>query len=88
MRETMARLESRLDPKRFIRIHRSTIVNFDRLRLHAEVEINLHRKHEPKERPAGDRGSASDPWVVHDEGVHPPLIGTIEAVKTSGATKR
>jgi two-component system, LytTR family, response regulator len=32
MRETMARLESRLDPKHFIRIHRSTIVNIDRLR--------------------------------------------------------
>ena len=32
MRETMARLEARLDPKRFIRIHRSTIVNVDRLR--------------------------------------------------------
>jgi len=32
MRETMARLEARLDPKRFIRIHRSTIVNFDRMR--------------------------------------------------------
>ncbi|MEO5961440.1 MAG: LytTR family DNA-binding domain-containing protein, partial [Opitutaceae bacterium] len=32
MRETMARLEVRLDPKRFIRIHRSTIVNIDRLR--------------------------------------------------------
>jgi len=32
MRETMARLESRLDPKRFIRIHRSTIVNIDRVR--------------------------------------------------------
>ncbi len=31
MRETMARLEERLDPKRFIRIHRSTIVNIDRL---------------------------------------------------------
>jgi two-component system LytT family response regulator len=31
MRETMARLEARLDPKRFIRIHRSTIVNIDRL---------------------------------------------------------
>ena len=28
----MARLESRLDPKRFIRIHRSTIVNIDRMR--------------------------------------------------------
>jgi two-component system LytT family response regulator len=32
MRETMARLEARLDPKHFIRIHRSTIVNIDRLR--------------------------------------------------------
>lgn len=32
LRETMARLEARLDPARFIRIHRSTIVNFDRLR--------------------------------------------------------
>ncbi len=32
MRETMARLESRLDPKQFIRIHRSTIVNVDRMR--------------------------------------------------------
>lgn len=32
MRETMARLEARLDGKRFIRIHRSTIVNIDRLR--------------------------------------------------------
>lgn len=32
MRETMARLEERLDPRRFIRIHRSTIVNIDRLR--------------------------------------------------------
>ncbi len=32
MRETMARLEARLDPKRFLRIHRSTIVNLDRMR--------------------------------------------------------
>jgi two-component system LytT family response regulator len=32
MRETMARLEARLDGKRFIRIHRSTIVNLDRVR--------------------------------------------------------
>lgn len=32
MRETMARLEARLDAKKFIRIHRSTIVNIDRLR--------------------------------------------------------
>jgi two-component system LytT family response regulator len=32
MRGTMASLEERLDPSRFIRIHRSTIVNVDRLR--------------------------------------------------------
>ena len=32
MRETMAKLEARLDPKRFVRIHRSTIVNLDRVR--------------------------------------------------------
>jgi two-component system LytT family response regulator len=32
MRGTMAALEERLDPVRFIRIHRSTIVNADRLR--------------------------------------------------------
>lgn len=32
LRETMARLEERLDGRRFIRIHRSTIVNIDRVR--------------------------------------------------------
>lgn len=32
LRETMARLEARLDHERFIRIHRSTIVNIDRVR--------------------------------------------------------
>jgi two-component system LytT family response regulator len=32
LRETMADLERRLDPARFIRIHRSTIVNLDRVR--------------------------------------------------------
>jgi two-component system LytT family response regulator len=32
LRETMARLEERLDSRRFIRIHRSTIVNIDRVR--------------------------------------------------------
>lgn len=31
MRETMAELEARLDPRRFVRIHRSTIVNLDRV---------------------------------------------------------
>ena len=31
-RETMARMEARLDPERFLRIHRSTVVNIDRIR--------------------------------------------------------
>jgi two-component system LytT family response regulator len=31
LRETMAKLEARLDPRRFVRIHRSTIVNLDRV---------------------------------------------------------
>jgi two-component system LytT family response regulator len=32
LRETMVRLEARLDAKKFVRIHRSTIVNLDRVR--------------------------------------------------------
>jgi two-component system LytT family response regulator len=32
VRETMAHLETRLDPSRFVRIHRSTIVNLARIR--------------------------------------------------------
>jgi two-component system LytT family response regulator len=35
MRETMTSLESKLDPSRFLRIHRSTIVNADAI---AELE--------------------------------------------------
>ena len=31
IRETLANLESQLDPERFVRIHRSTIVNLDRV---------------------------------------------------------
>jgi two-component system, LytTR family, response regulator len=38
LRTTMASLEQRLDPARFLRIHRSTIVQIDRVRgLHADV---------------------------------------------------
>ncbi len=33
LRETMSGLENRLDPRRFARIHRSTLVNLDRVRL-------------------------------------------------------
>lgn len=32
IRETLANLEEQLDPERFVRIHRSTIVNLDRVR--------------------------------------------------------
>jgi two-component system LytT family response regulator len=47
MRGTMAALEARLDPARFIRIHRSTIVNADRMRklspsFEGEYAVVLH----------------------------------------------
>ena len=32
LREAMAKLETRLDPKRFLRIHRSTVVHIDRIK--------------------------------------------------------
>ena len=32
LRETMKELESQIDPKRFVRIHRSTIINVDRIK--------------------------------------------------------
>jgi two-component system LytT family response regulator len=47
MRGTMAGLEAQLDPARFIRIHRSTIVNGDRLKklspsFEGEYTVILH----------------------------------------------
>jgi two-component system LytT family response regulator len=36
LRETMAEVEAKLDPARFMRIHRSTIVNVDRVK---ELEL-------------------------------------------------
>ena len=42
MRETMGALERRLDPKRFMRIHRSTIVNIERIR---EIRPLQHGEH-------------------------------------------
>jgi two-component system, LytTR family, response regulator len=39
LRTRMSLIESRLDPERFIRIHRSTIVNIDRIR---EIRARLH----------------------------------------------
>ena len=32
LRETMTSIENKLDPERFLRIHRSTIVNVDRIK--------------------------------------------------------
>lgn len=47
LRETMAGIESRLAPERFVRIHRSTIVNIERIRelrplLHGDYEVILN----------------------------------------------
>ena len=47
LRITMAELERRLDPKRFARIHRSTMVNIDRIKeitpaWHGDFEVLLH----------------------------------------------
>ena len=47
LRETMQSLERRLDPAKFARIHRSTIVNVDRIRemqplFHGDYAVRLH----------------------------------------------
>lgn len=47
LRETISHLETQLDPQRFARIHRSQIVNLDRIRelrhwSHGEYQIILH----------------------------------------------
>lgn len=47
LRQTMTALEQRLDPKRFLRIHRSTIVNLDRVHdlrpmFNGEYEVALN----------------------------------------------
>jgi two-component system, LytTR family, response regulator len=39
LRETMGKLEERLDPEKFLRIHRSTIVNIERIR---ELQQQFH----------------------------------------------
>lgn len=59
VREKMAALEEKLDPRRFVRIHRSTIVNLDRVRelrghdsggyvvvLHDGTELKLSRSYQ------------------------------------------
>lgn len=47
LRQTMSALEDQLDPNRFLRIHRSTIVNVDRVKelnrmFNGEYEVRLH----------------------------------------------
>jgi two-component system LytT family response regulator len=47
LRETMARLEQQLDPDRFVRIHRSAIVQIDRIKelrpsFHGDFAVLLH----------------------------------------------
>jgi two-component system LytT family response regulator len=47
LRETMGNLEGQLDPRRFVRIHRSTLVNLDRVRElkpydHGDYLVRLH----------------------------------------------
>jgi len=40
LRESLASLETRLDPRRFVRVHRSAIVQIDRIReLHGEEVV-------------------------------------------------
>ena len=41
-RASMAAFEQRLDPRQFVRIHRSTIVNIDRI---VELQPSFHREH-------------------------------------------
>ena len=42
LRETLSALEERLDPRRFVRVHRSTIVNVERIR---EIRSQSHGEH-------------------------------------------
>ncbi len=47
IRETMKSLEEKINPGQFVRIHRSTIVNIDRIKSlksneHGDFEVNLH----------------------------------------------
>jgi two-component system, LytTR family, response regulator len=42
LRETMAMMERKLDPARFVRVHRSAIVNLDRIR---EIQPYFHDEH-------------------------------------------
>jgi len=51
VRETIGSMEARLDSSRFVRIHRSVVVNIDRIRelrpaFHREFVVVLHTGHE------------------------------------------
>ena len=61
LRETMSHLATKLDPEKFVRIHRSTIVNVDRVKelqplfsgdyvaiLHDGTQLNLSRAYREK----------------------------------------
>ena len=72
MRESMTKLEKRLDPQRFVRIHRSSIVNLDRVKmlqsgrgnehsvvLHDGTKLSLSRSRREKLNSLLRRGDAS-----------------------------
>ena len=51
LRETISGLESQLDPKKFLRIHRSTIVKIDKIKelqpwFHGEYHVILENGHQ------------------------------------------
>jgi len=50
VRDTIGSMEARLDSSRFVRIHRSVMVNIDRVRelqpaFHGEFAVSLHTGH-------------------------------------------
>ena len=63
LRETMTALEDELDPAQFVRIHRSTIVNLDRVRelepyFHGDYVVRLHGRHPAHPEPHLPRPAA------------------------------
>ena len=80
LRETMAELEAKLDPQKFTRIHRSTIVNLDRIkqieaRPEAITQMILRRRHATEIEPQPPRPDRDDLAAVvviftrHDAGL-------------------
>jgi two-component system LytT family response regulator len=69
LRETLARLEQRLDPERFVRIHRSAIVQVDRVSelhpaSHGDMEVVLRN---------GTVLTLSRTWRDHVQGLFGPV---------------